>query len=217
MKVTLYGFQYSVYTRIVRIALLLKKLDFEYVEVDPFTSKETDSYFQKQPFKKVPVLNVDGFEIYETSAITRYIDSIVPDPTLLSKNRETNARIDQLISIVDSYAYWPMVRQMFANAVYAPLAGEEVSHEEIITGCQQSDCCLKAIDGLIQPSPFLFGKELTLADIHLAPMVDYFQMSTEGHNILKNHQSVYNWWQQIRLQSFMKRTQPDLSMLTNAD
>ena len=201
------------YTRIVKIVLLIKKLEFSYIEVDPFTLSENDSFLDKHPFKKVPFLDANGFRLYETSAITRFLDSCSASPPLLSSCSKTNARIDQIISVIDNYVYWPVVRQVFANSVYAPLAGEDASNEQIVEGCRSSELALQAINELIQPSPYLLGEHVTLADIHLAPMIDYFQMSNEGTRILKNHSAILRWWQQIQCNEFMMETRPDLSLL----
>ncbi len=112
MALVLHGFRYSVYVRIARIALAEKGLTYELVEIDPFASDVSSEYLTLHPFQRVPTL-VDGdFVLYETEAITRYIDEGFPGPALQPAEPRRRARMAQIISIIDSYGYMPMVRQV---------------------------------------------------------------------------------------------------------
>jgi Glutathione S-transferase, N-terminal domain len=75
MALVLHGFRYSVYVRVARIVLAEKGLAYENVEVDPFAPEMRIEYLDLHPFRRVPTL-VDGeFVLYETEAITRYIEA----------------------------------------------------------------------------------------------------------------------------------------------
>ena len=71
MAVELHGYQYSVYSWIARLALHEKGVMYSWVEVNPFAENVAASYLATHPFKRVPALVHGGFEVYETSAITR--------------------------------------------------------------------------------------------------------------------------------------------------
>ena len=123
MSLVLHGFRYSVYVRIARIALAEKGLTYEHVEIDPFATDVPIEYLTLHPFKRVPVL-VDGdFALYETEAITRYIDEAFPGPALQPSEPRQRARMAQIISIIDSYGYVPMVRQVAGERVFALFRG----------------------------------------------------------------------------------------------
>ena len=72
----------------------------------------------------MPTLVHDGFVLYETSAITRYVDEAFPGPALQPTEPAQRARMNQIVAIVDSYGYWPMVRQVFSHRVFRRPAGE---------------------------------------------------------------------------------------------
>src|SRR5690349_11276108 len=74
MTVELYGYKHSVYAWIARLALREKGCAYEWREVNPFAEDVPADYLAMHPFKRVPVLVHDGFVLYETSAITRYVD-----------------------------------------------------------------------------------------------------------------------------------------------
>ncbi|MGC1891702.1 MAG: glutathione S-transferase family protein [Stellaceae bacterium] len=130
MSMVLHGFRYSVYVRIARIALAEKELTYENVEIDPFATDVPIEYLTLHPFKRVPVLVDSDFALYETEAITRCIDEAFPGPALQPSEPRQRARMAQIISIIDSYGYVPMVRQVAGERVFALLGVGSLTKRE---------------------------------------------------------------------------------------
>src|SRR5436190_22444990 len=126
MPLVLHGYHYSVYLRIVRLVLAEKGLSYDRIEVDPFAPDVPAAYLALHPFGRVPTLVHDGFVLYETGAITRYVDRTFAGSALQPATPRALARMDQLIGIIDSYGYWPMVRQVFSHRVFRAAAGRPV-------------------------------------------------------------------------------------------
>jgi len=183
-SVKLYGYRYSVYTRVVRIALYEKNVDCSHVEVDPFSECVTVGIQKLHPFSRVPLLSPDGFTVYETAAITRYVDTVFSGSALMPAEPWALARTAQAISIVDNYGYWPMVRQVFSQAVFCPFEGKPSSRDEIASGLRGSHLALTALESISAEGLVLNGQGMTLADCQLAPMIDYFVRSEEGAQTL---------------------------------
>lgn len=120
MTVTVHGYRYSVYLRIVRMTLLEKGVEWRHVEVDPFDPSPSPDYLLLNPFGRVPTLVDDDFALYETMAITRYIDERFAGTSLQGDTPQVRARANQIVAIVDSYGYWPLIRQVFAQRVFNP-------------------------------------------------------------------------------------------------
>jgi len=199
MSLVLHGFRYSVYVRVARIALAEKGLTYEHVEIDPFATDVPIEYLTLHPFKRVPVL-VDGdFALYETEAITRYIDEAFPGPALQPSEPRQRARMAQIISIIDSYGYVPMVRQVAGERVFAPLRGRQPNEALIRTGLEASRHVLDALETIIpSDGPITGGKVWSLADFHLAPMMTYFTAAPEGQEALTHYAKLSAWWQVVR-------------------
>ena len=211
-EVTLHGYRYSVYNRIALIALHLKQITFETIEVDPFDDLDP-AYLNLHPFAKVPVLTHAGFSIYETQAITRYINRAFPGLALEPDDAKCLARMDQVIGIIDSYAYWPMVRQVFSQRVFQPLTGEKPDEHEIQIGLETSTRVLAALESIARQQLVLDGKTITLADCHLAPMMDYFTRAGEGQEAVQKYPALLSWWQQLSNLPAFKNTDQNLSEL----
>ena len=210
MTVVLYGYQYSVYLRIARLALAEKGIAYERVEVDPFAADVPEAYLAMHPFKRVPVLVHDGFVLYETGGITRYVDEAFSGPRLQPTAPRERARMAQIISVIDSYAYWPMVRQVYSHSVFRPLVGERVDPAEIVRGLEGSARALGALEALAAGGEFLIGTALSLADLHLAPMVAYFSRAPEGQELLSAYPRLSTWWHAMQRRPSVATTDPGL-------
>lgn len=205
--VHLHGYRYSVYSRIARLVLLSKKVEHQTIEVNPF-AELSRAYFMLHPFGRVPVLTHGAFKLFETSAITRYIDRAFTGPSLQPQGAVALARMDQVIAAIDAYAYWPMVRQVSSHAFFRPLLGEQSSREEVDTGLEASMKVLSFLEEVAGEGEVLTGGDITLADCHLAPMMDYFVRADEGREALSSHIALQRWWDQVSAMDILKATDP---------
>jgi glutathione S-transferase len=203
MPVVLHGYRYSVYNRIARLSLAEKGVAYDRVEVNPFAPDVPESYRALHPFGRVPALVHDGFALYETGAITRYIDRAFPGPPLQPADPRALARMDQVISIVDAYGYWPMVRQVFALRVFRGRTGQPVDEAEISRGLAAAPTVLAALEPLV-------GEGLTLGDLHLGAMVAYFVLAPEGATLLRQYPKLTRWWDRISARPSFAATDPGL-------
>ena len=73
MPLKLHGSAMS--TSRVLVTLHEKALPYEFILVEISKgNQKSEEYMKLQPFGKVPVLEDDGFRIYESRAICRYLD-----------------------------------------------------------------------------------------------------------------------------------------------
>jgi glutathione S-transferase len=210
MALELHGYRYSVYLRIVAMALIEKKLVWTHVEIDPFADEVPESYLALNPFGRVPTLVHDGFVLYETTAITRYIDEAFAGIPLQPADPRERARMNQLIAIADSYGYWPMVRQVFSHRVFRPTQGRAGDEAVIAEGLQKSKTVLAALDRLAAGGPFLIGSSLSLADLHLGAMIAYFTAAEEGRGELLRHPKLSAWWVAFSARPSLVKSDPGL-------
>lgn len=207
--VGLHGYRYSAYTRIARLVLMSKTVAFEAIEVDPFAALP-HAYAMLHPFGRVPVLTHGSLTLFETGAITRYVDRAFEGRALQPRRAAALARMDQVISVVDAYAYWPMVRQVASHGFFRPMRGEPFDPEEIEAGLASSRKVLAFLDDVAGEGEILTGHQITLADCHLAPMIDYFVRAAEGEAALAGHPALRRWWGLVSALDILKATDPFL-------
>jgi glutathione S-transferase len=213
MSLVLHGYRYSVYDRIARLALAEKGIDYRRVEIDPFALPVPQAYLDLHPFGRVPTLVHDGFALYETAAVIRYIDRAFDGPPLQPTAPQALARMDQIIAVVDSYGYWPMVRQVFSHGVFRPAAGRPADAAEVVAGLAGSAKVLAALEALAAPDGFLAGDHVSLADLHLGAMVAYLALAPEGGTLLRRQPRLAAWWEQVSRRASFAATDPGLPSL----
>lgn len=209
MAVTLHGMHYSVYVWVARLTLAEKGIDYDLAEINPFAEVSTE-HLKRHPFNRVPVLEHDGFLLHETTAITRYIDEGFTGPTLQPTAPQARARMNQIIGIIDSYGYWPMVRQVFLEKISNPFRGVACDDAVVAAALPEAEKCCAALENLTTDGRFLLGKSITLADLHLIPMVDYFTRPAEGAGCLERFERLSRWWSAIRSRDSVIDTRPTL-------
>jgi glutathione S-transferase len=116
--------------------------------------------------------------------------------------------MDQIIGIIDSYAYWPLVRQVYVHAVGLPRRGQAGDPEEIAGGLATATKVLGALEGLVADASFLVGPALSLADLHLLPMIAYFTEAPEGAALLARHPRLDNWFARMKTRPSFAATDP---------
>ena len=101
MAIKLYGYFRSSAAFRVRIALNLKKLEYQTAPIHLRRNDQTKSdYLTVNPQGLVPTL-VDGDRtLIQSLAIAEYLDETYPEPPLLPKNPADRARIRGLAEIV---------------------------------------------------------------------------------------------------------------------
>lgn len=193
-EVVLYGAPYSVYVRIARLTLAEKGVPCRLVEVDVFGDEAArQAHVVRQPFGKIPAFEHGAFKLYETSAICRYIDEAFQGPSLQPAAPEARARMMQAISILDSYAYRTLVWDIFVERVMKPRDGGATDDAKVAAALPMARTCLAALNDLMPESPWLAGHQLTLADLHAAPIIDYFLQAPEGR-MLGDQPRLARWW-----------------------
>jgi glutathione S-transferase len=203
----LFGASYSVYVRSARLALAEKGVDHELVEVDVFAPGGPPAeHLARQPFGKIPAFEHDGFRLYEAGAIIRYVDEAFPGPPLQPREPKARARMNQVISIIDSYAYPNLVWGVYVERVSGPARGRPTDAAKLAAALPKCETCLDALEALA--GGFLAGEMLTLADLHAAPMFDYFLQTREGAEMLARRPNLAAWWPPMRDRQSMLATAP---------
>jgi glutathione S-transferase len=210
MTVELHGYQYSVYSWIARLALYEKGVEHIWVEVNPFAENVPANYLTTHPFKRVPALVHDAFAVYETGAITRYVDEAFEGPKLQPTKPRDRARCNQIISMVDSYAYWPLVRQVFSHRVFRSGLRLPTDDNEVERGLEAAPRILAALEKVAGKGQYLCGGDLSLADIHLAPMIGYFVLAPEGAALFQRYVRLGDWWSALSKRCAFVATMPRL-------
>jgi glutathione S-transferase len=207
----IYGPAYSTYARSVRLALEEKGVPYKLEPVDIIQgAANAPDHLRRQPFAKVPAFEHDGFALYETAAIERYVDETFPGPKLQPDDPKQRARMTQIVSVVDSYAYGALIGKCVWQRMVMPMTGQATDEGVITEAMPKIECSMTALENLADPSgPYLCGPAPSLADLHVAPVMAYFSGTPEGQSLFAKSPKLTRWWQVMSARPSMAKTQPN--------
>ena len=205
----LWGFNPSTYVRTVKMVLAEKGFtDFRQEPLNVLEGEpKTPEHLARHPFGKVPVLDHDGMRILETSAITRYLNDVLPGRSLIPASPKDRARMDMIVGLTDSYGYGALLGGVAAYHLFPHFVGgqnETMRQSGIENGRKVIEFAMKTKGG----SPFIAG-ELSLAELYLAPLLFYVSL-TPDKNIVFDVPGVSDWWDGVQALASYTSTEPDL-------
>lgn len=205
----LHGPTYSTYVRTARLALAEKNVAYDLVDVAMLQGAHKQAAFlELNPFGKVPAFEHDGFALYETGAITRYVDRAFPGPALQPTDPRHLARMDQIIGIVDSFAYGSIVGKLVWQRMVTPMIGGTPDDGIVAEALPHVEMALTEFAKLIGRGPFFAGPTLSLADLYLMPVFAYLAATPEGPGLVDAHPSLVTWWSAASARPSMAATEP---------
>ncbi|KAF8875523.1 glutathione S-transferase [Infundibulicybe gibba] len=190
MVLKLYGSPRSTCTRRVGTVLYEKKVPFILVPVDMTTGQHKDpDYVKIQPFGQIPYIDDDGFILYESRAICRYICAKYPNQgtPLLPTDPKANALFEQAASIEYSN-FDPAASGAAFEKVFKPMRGgvpDEAVYNRLIATLTSK---LDAYDIILGKQKYLAGDEITLADLFHLPYGSMLPIT--GSNVIETKPNV---------------------------
>ena len=205
-QVTLYGSSISTYVRTARIALAEKGVSYDLKDV----WVDSPEIKQRHPFQKIPVLRHGDFELYETFAVTRYIDEAFPGPALQPSDAKARARMTQWISVHNSYCYPTLIGGIVLERVAPKLLNRPSDEAKIKATLPDAQQRLDVLEKALGTTPYLAGIEPTLADYFLYPVMFYVSVVPEGNALLESRPGLRRWMAAIGDRRSVKDTTPSL-------
>lgn len=194
-NITLYGTPVSTYVRTVRLLLAYARIDYEIKDIGIFNGdNETDEYLNKNPFGKVPTVDFEGELVYETDAITFYINEKYANSQYSPSDLLLKARMYQIASIVNSYLYTPVIGQIVIQNLIVPQQGGEPNQTLIENAIAPAAQALKAIEDIVDDGSYLLGDSITIADLYLIPIFIYLQETPQFDTLTEQTPKLKAWW-----------------------
>ena len=202
-----YGPAGSTYVWSARLALAEKGVAHDLVEVG-FGEHREAAHLSRHPFARVPAFEHDGFALYETQAILRYIDEGFPVAPLQPTDLHQFARMNQIIGIVDAYAWPSIAAGILFNRMLAPRLGLPVDEAAVAAALPRARLCLGEFARLQGDQPYLAGDRISLADLMVIPLLYYFSRLREGEAPLAEHPTLGTWLRRMEERQSFQVTKP---------
>ena len=183
----------SPFGRAVLATLQEKQEAFRFVQV-PSGTTHSEPHISRHPFGRVPVLEHDGYVLYETQAILRYLDRVLPNPALTPTAPKAAGRMDQVMNICDWYLFQGVNNVIgFQRIVVPRLMGKEPDEEAIAAAMPKAHTVFNELSRLLDSKPYFAGDRVTLADLLVAPHIDFLAGTLEWQPLTGAHPNLVDW------------------------
>jgi glutathione S-transferase len=157
-------------SNVMKVVWLLEELRLPYERIDvggPFGGNDTPEYRAMNPNGVVPTLEEDGFVLWESNAICRYLCAAnASNSPLWPQDARSRANIDRWMDWQQT-TLGPPQTVVFQGLVRTP--PERRDNEAIARGVEKAGQIWGLLDRYLARHDFVAGPDFTLADIPLGP------------------------------------------------
>jgi RNA polymerase-associated protein len=177
-----YRIPYSTNVERVALALAHKGVEVDWVDVDP---DDRTPVLAVSGQELVPVLVDDDLVLSDSPVILEYVEGRFPDPPLFPADPARRAEVRTFLDWFNQLWKRP------ANLIFAEEQKQEPDRARIAELEQRIAGTLPRFEDLLTGRDFLFGDELTVADVTAFPFLKYAAIWEEGdehrfHEILRD-------------------------------
>lgn len=187
----IYGHPMSTCTRKVLATCVETGTRYDLTTLD-FAKGEHKSpeHVARQPWGKMPSLEDDGFSMYESRAMCRYINDKAGGK-LVPGDLRARAAMDQWISVEYSYFTQPTMKFVFKHVFQWPQEDAAIA-----AALAELEKTLPVLDAHLAKNDYFAGAEFSLADIGYMPYVEY-GMVTPLKDTYAKFPNFGAWWNRV--------------------
>jgi glutathione S-transferase len=160
------------------------------------------------PFGRIPALRDGSIEVWETSAILKYLDESFGDGPLLTPQRITDrVACEQWVSVVHCYLYDTMIRRCVLQYLFPAVDGQP--DRAVIDGAAgEMPAQLAALERAYARGDFLAGERISFADLFVAPILAGVEKTPEGAHLLSDMPNIRRAQAVLRQRPSFTSTEP---------
>jgi glutathione S-transferase len=201
----------SPYTRSALLGLEEKGASYRLSVLGPGGNR-SEEHLQRHAFGRIPVIHHGEFRLYETQAILRYFDAVLPGLSLQPRDPAAAARMNQIVGIVDWYVFPEISVHITAERLLSQRFWNRPTDEAIVAkALPLARTCIRELEQLKGTAEFMAGDCISIADLMLAPQLAFFRGTPEGEVLLKGN-SLDAWLTRMTARPSMQATEAERLM-----
>ena len=202
----LYSHPISTNSRKVRLVAAHLGLALEERTIDLRAGEQrSPEFLARNPNGKVPVLEDDGFHLWESNAICQYLAAQVPGNSLLPTDARARADVTRWQSWELAHL-GPAVAKVVYQKMIKPLLGQGAPDAaQVKLGEEEFARFAAILNGHLEGRPYLVGQGPTIADFTVAPAV---ALSERAGLNPRQYRHIAAWLDRLAELDAWKRTEP---------
>jgi len=188
----------SPFSRAVAAVLVEKGAPFKVVRLSPSETKAPE-HLARHPFGRMPAFRHGDFMLYETQAVLRYLERIMPKPALTPADPKQAARMDQVMGINDWYLFQGVGAVIGFQRVIGPmLLGLTADEAAIAAAMPKAHVVFGELSRLLGDQPWLAGDTISLADFTVVGIMDILSLTPEWKALTAGRSNLVQWLERMR-------------------
>lgn len=194
----IYGSDLSSPANKVRFAANALEIKFEYIKLNLRDGDQRKPEFLKlNPAGKIPAIDDDGFILFESNAIIKYL-ARKQKSSLYSSDLKERAIVEQWIDFTSMHVGMALSKVMF-NRVFYKFLNVAIDERSLKEGLEFLTKFLPVVNDQLAQNSYLAGKTLTLADINLLATLDPAEAAQVDLSLYKN---IVKWRNELKKKDF---------------
>ncbi|KAJ7192799.1 glutathione S-transferase [Mycena pura] len=184
---------------IVALVLAEKQIPFEFVQIDMASKQhKSQEFVAMQPFGQVPAIDDNGFILYESRAICRYLEEKYRNQgtKLVPTGSKAKALFEQAAS-VESANFHPAVMKVAEETVFKRRQGFPVDQAVVDKVLDEFSAKLDVYESILGKQKYIAGDELTLVDFFHLFYAQLMVVADIDVMTKKSRPNVARWWKEI--------------------
>lgn len=189
----IHGTIISTYSRIVQTVAEEAGISWT-ITGTPAGSAENRS---RHPFRKVPTVEIDGLNLYESVAICQYIDNAHNGGALQPDDHAARAEMDRWIAVANNYLFPVAEHGLLMPRLAHRFLKTPLRSDIIEAALPEIARHLGIVCERVEESPYFAGPEFSLADIFVYCILRPVQMTSEGDHLIGQLLPLRHWLNKI--------------------
>ncbi|KAJ3570973.1 hypothetical protein NP233_g4053 [Leucocoprinus birnbaumii] len=211
MVLKLYGYPSSTAVKIAAIVLHEKKIPFEFIMVDLLKGEQKkEDYLEKHPYGQVPCLDDNGFLLYESRAIARYLVEAYPEhgPQLVPTETKQRAIFEQATAS-EAFNFNRFASPLVFEIIFKEFVGGKTDPAIVADLTDKLSARLDVYEKILSKQKYLAGDAVTLADLFHIPTASL--LIKAGVPIIQDRPNVTRWYNDLTSRESWQKVKDDVS------
>ncbi len=203
-KLQIIGTALSNFVRTARMAAREKGVAYELVEVFP----RSDQARALHPGGMVPAMKHGDRTLFESRAITRYIDEAFEGPALMPRDPWQAAQAEQWLAYVATSVDKAVIRELVHAYFFSTKPDKSPDREVIDRAAKRIDRQFQALGKAVEETGYLSGDSFGLADMYAMPILGQSRVTPEGKEAMAKVPSLLAYYEKHKTRPSFADTAP---------
>jgi glutathione S-transferase len=175
-KLQIIGTSLSNFVRTARMAAQEKGVPYELIEIAP----RSDQAKEIHPGGMIPVMRHGDRTLFESRAITRYIDEAFDGPSLMPRDPWAAAQAEQWLAYVATSVDKAVIRELVHAYFFSQKPDKSPDREIVDRAAKRVGRQFQTLGKAIEKTGYLSGDHFGLADMYAMPIISQSRVTPEG-------------------------------------